>query len=211
MVAGQFVPKQQLFGQIRTIVSTRDTGFLTILTDTKRSVLLRFSAGRLTHSHCRSKDVAEAIQVLTECDSVKFTYASAQVENRPEIMAAETFLQLIDPGGDGGMGGSPAVAPMPPPVAAQPATEFYEDLLPQVAESMRSNEVNQGGGALSAELKHSLVQLALEYVGPMASMIVDDAFESAQTASQAIDQITSMIPDAVQSAAFREAARSRFL
>jgi hypothetical protein len=196
MVAGQFVPKELLFRQIRQIVGQRETGFLTILTDTKRSVLLRFSAGKLTHSHCRTKDVADAISVLTECALVKFTYAAAQVENRPEIMPTDTFLQLIDPGGDAGI--NPQATSYDAPSTSPAVDTQYT---PPVAPTPRPEE---------SAIRQPLAELALDYIGPIADMIVDEALETTENLTSAIDYIAGMLPDEDQANAFREDARSRF-
>ena len=174
-MASQFVTKSDLLAQLREIVDTRETGFLTILTDTNRSVLLRFSEGRLTRLHCRSKEAGEAIQVLAESGMVKFTYASAPEDTEPEIMPAESFLQLIDPGGDAG--------------------------------------ASLGGGAAAAgndPIKAQMLEIATEYIGVVADMIVDEAFDENRDVAAAIDYIAQTIPDANQSRAFRQAAQEHF-
>ncbi|HMB72604.1 MAG TPA: hypothetical protein VKQ06_03460, partial [Gammaproteobacteria bacterium] len=66
MAQSQFVPKAQLFSQLNEIISTRGTGLLTILTESNRSIFLRFSRGKLTRLYCRSGEAGEAIQMLAE-------------------------------------------------------------------------------------------------------------------------------------------------
>ena len=182
MADGNFVPKSELIAQIRLIVTGRETGYLTILTDTRRSVLLRFSSGKLTHSLCRTKDVGDAIQVLNECNLVRFTYAAGAVEDRPELMPADSFLQLLDPGG-----ASAPAAPMTAPRAA-PAP---------------------AATSATGQLRMALIEVAIEYVGPVAEMIVDEALENTGSVSEAVDYIADMIPDSGPANAFRDAARSR--
>ncbi len=178
-MASQFVTKADLLAQLREIIDTRETGFLTILTDTNRSVLLRFSEGRLTRLHCRSKEAGEAIQVLAESGMVKFTYASAPEDTEPEIMPADSFLQLIDPGGDAGasLGGGAA------------ATD---------------------GAAGNDPIRSQMLEIATEYVGVVADMIVDEAFDDNRDVAAAIEYIAQTIPDANQSRAFRQAAQEHF-
>ncbi len=183
MADGNFVPKTELIARIRQIVTARDTGYLTILTDTRRSVLLRFSSGKLTHSLCRTKDVGDAIQVLNECNLVRFTYAVGAVEDRPELMPAESFLQLLDPGGIPG-----AAAPRAPPAAAPAPAAPRSRTAPQ---------------------RVALVEVALEFVGPVAEMLVDEALENTASISEAVNYIADLIPDPAPANAFRDAARSR--
>ena len=105
MAQSHFVPKVQLFNQLNEIIATRDTGLLTILTESNRSIFLRFSRGKLTRLYCRSGEAGEAIQMLAEGSMVKFTYANAPEDDQPEFMPTDSFMQLIDPGGDGGAPG----------------------------------------------------------------------------------------------------------
>ncbi len=174
MAQSQFVPKAKLFAQLAEIIKNEETGFLTILTDSNRSVLLRFSQGKLTRLHCRSKEAGEAIQVLAESVLVKYSYASAPEDTEPELMPADSFLQLIDPGGDAG-----AV-------------------------------VSTGTSALGDPVKAQMLEIATEYIGVVAEMIVDEAFETTSDIGKAIDYIGNAIPDANQSKAFRKAALEHF-
>ncbi len=180
MAQSQFVPKVKLFEQLSEIIEQQETGFLTILTDSNRSVLLRFSQGKLTRLHCRSKEAGEAIQVLAESVLVKYTYASAPEDDEPELMPAASFLQLIDPGG------STAAAGHPVPLVS-------------------------GAGKYNGDpIKAQMLEIAIDYVGVVAEMIVDEAFEESNDVGKAIDYIGNTIPDANQSKAFRRAALEHF-
>lgn len=180
MAQSQFVPKAQLFRQLNQIISTRDTGLLTILTDSNRSIFLRFSRGRLTRLYCRSGEAGEAIQMLAEGSMVKFTYASAPEDDEPEFMPTDSFMQLIDPGGDGG-------------VSAPPGSGF-----------------SAGRHAGDDPIKAQMLKIATDYVGVVAEMIVDEAFESGNDVTRAIEYIAGSIPDRKQARAFRQAASEHF-
>ena len=97
MAGGQWVPKSALIDQIRRTMIDGESGAFTILTDQKRSIMFRFSEGKLIHSHCRSRDVNEAITALNECNELKFRHSSIQPKDQPEIIAAEAFLQAVAP------------------------------------------------------------------------------------------------------------------
>ncbi|MGD2171042.1 MAG: hypothetical protein PVI79_08390 [Gammaproteobacteria bacterium] len=180
MAQSQFVPKAQLFNQLKQIISTRDTGLLTILTESNRSIFLRFSRGKLTRLYCRSGEAGEAIQMLAEGSLVKFTYANAPEDEEPEFMPTDSFMQLIDPGGDGGI--------------STPSSS----ITPAVG--------RRGGDPIRAQM----LEIAIEYVGVVAEMIVDEAFENGNDVARAIDYIAGAIPDRDQASAFREAAREHF-
>ena len=215
MAIGQFVSKAELFSRIKQIVSGQENGFLTILTDTKRSVLLRFSAGKLTQSHCRTKDVNDSIQVLFECSLVKYSYAPAAAENRPEVMPTETFLQLVDPGGDvsgsamsAGGGGFEQAARASRPVSTE---QFQmDDLIPGVAQAISSSNRSSVHGGIDEFISNALTRIAAEYLGPVAGMLVEEALEQTSSVTQAIDHLAVSIPDQAQADAFRVEARSKF-
>jgi hypothetical protein len=180
MAQSQFVPKEKLFAQLDEIFSQQETGLLTILTDGGRSIFLRFSQGRLTRLHCRSGDADEAIQMLAESAMVKYSYAVAPEDSEAELMPADSFLRLIDPGGN---------AP-----SSSPAATIVS------------------GAKLSASdpIKRQMLEIATDYMGVVAEMIVDEAFEGNTDVGKAIDYIGNAIPDANQSAAFRRTALEHF-
>jgi hypothetical protein len=153
---------------------------LTILTESNRSIFLRFSEGKLTRLHCRSGEAGEAIQMLAESAMVKYTYASAPIDEELEFMPADSFLQLIDPGGDGSS--------------------------PEHGGSV----VSSGGMAMGDPIKAQMLEIATDYVGVVAEMIVDEAFDGNSDVGKAIDYIGNAIPDANQSKAFRKAALEHF-
>lgn len=176
----QFVPKAKLFEQLTQIIDRQETGLLTILTESNRSIFLRFSQGKLTRLHCRSGEAGEAIQMLAESAMVKYTYATAPEDSEPEFMPADSFLQLIDPGGGGG------------------------------TSSEGNPVVSSGDMAIGDPVKAQMLDIATEYVGVVAEMIVDEAFENNSDVGKAIDYIGNAIPDANQSRAFRKAALEHF-
>ena len=180
MAQPQFVDKAQLFAQLVDIVDNQETGFLTILTDTNRSVLLRFSQGKLTRLHCRSKEAGDAIQVLAESAMVKYTYVAAPEDNEPELMPTSSFLQLIDPGNS----------------AADAAKA-----------TVRVSGTKQ---AADDPVKAQMLEIATEYVGIVAEMIVDEAFEENSEIGGVIDHLCEAIPDRNQASAFRKAALEHF-
>lgn len=180
MAQSQFVPKAKLFDQLNDIISHRETGLLTILTENNRSIFLRFSQGKLTRLHCRSGEAGEAIQMLAESSMVKYTYATAPEDSEPEFMPADSFLQLIDPGGDA------------------------------VSTDHSGPIVSSAGMSMGDPVKAQMLEIATEYVGVVAEMIVDEAFEDNNDVGKAIDYIGNAIPDANQSKAFRKAALEHF-
>lgn len=97
----QFVPKSELFDQFKVIFLQKESGMLSLLTDAKKSVLMRFSDGELTSARCRSWNLENTISALLEADKVKFSYAPGRGDDKPALIAANDFMLMIDPGGSG--------------------------------------------------------------------------------------------------------------
>lgn len=99
MVSNQFVDKSELFALLREIFAQGESGMLTLLTDAKKSVLMRFSKGELTSARCRSWDIENTIEALRETENVKYSYIPSSVEDKPQLLAAKDFMMMVDPDG----------------------------------------------------------------------------------------------------------------
>lgn len=97
MSASQFVPKSVLFEELRTIVLEKNSAMLTLITETKKSVLMRFSEGRLTSARCRSWEVENTIEALAETETVKYSLMSSSAQDKPTLMEADAFWGMINP------------------------------------------------------------------------------------------------------------------
>ena len=187
MADTQFISKNQLISLIRKVVGAQKTGLISILTDTQHAVLLKFAEGKLIHSYSRGRDIGDVIQVLNECNFIKFNFAPIPMENAPELMPVVTFIQLLEAGNSYDV--EPDSSPTIPNAVAVAQIEGF-------AENNKAVEL----------LRRLLVNIASEYVGPIADMMVDEAFENSSDAAQVIEYIAEMIPDAKQSAEFRAEA-----
>ena len=101
MVSNQFVDKSELFELLRVIFTQGESGMLTLLTDAKKSVLMRFSKGELTSARCRSWDIENTVEAIRETKSVKYSYIHSSAEDKPQLLAAEDFMMMVDPDGLG--------------------------------------------------------------------------------------------------------------
>jgi len=101
MATSDFVPKSELFDRLRTIFNNKESGMLTLLTDSKQSILMRFSDGELTSARCRSWELENTITALLETEMLKFSYMSSSGEDKPPMVVPNDFMMMIDPGGPG--------------------------------------------------------------------------------------------------------------
>lgn len=179
MAGSQFVEKSQFIAFIQDVIHNRKTGLVSILTESKRSVLLKFSQGILIHSYSRTRDIGDVIQVINESERIKFDIAPIPVEKGTEILPGKILLQLLQTG-------------------SSPETGTGK---PQEESSSANSELGSARGLLE--------NLAAEYVGMVAEVIVEEALDVSGSLEEAIDNIASSIPDPEQSASFRSDARKQ--
>lgn len=184
-MATQFEPKEQFVKLLRKIAADGESGVLSVVTDAQRSVVLRFLDGRLTHAMARAKDVREAAQVLAQAKGFRFNFAAGRGESRQELIPAEDFIRLIE-GGATGASGVPAT-----PTVAAPAPD-------------KSNPRQPYGGVSQDQLRQVLTELAVEHIGPMAAIVVDQAMEERRNLEAIIDDVAAQIPGGGGASAFRE-------
>ena len=98
MTASQFQAKSELLERIQRVFDREETGMLTVLTDSNRSVMMRFTRGDLTSARCRSWDVENTIEALLEAKTVKYTFTGGLPENKAPIMPSADFMAAISMG-----------------------------------------------------------------------------------------------------------------
>jgi hypothetical protein len=183
MANTQFISKKKLIAALRKIGEAKVTGLISILTGSQRAVLLKFSRGKLIHAFSRSRDISVVIQVLLATEHVKFSFTQVPVEDQPELMPLDTLIEILESGGSLDLELDPTSLPG------------------AVAESNSTNITLE-------PLKQLLVDIASEYIGLVADIVVEEALENSSDTFEAIDAIAAMIPEADRSAAFRDAVEN---
>lgn len=179
MADSQFVAKSQFIAFVEGVIQNKETGLLSVLTESKRSVLLKFSQGVLIHAYSRSRDIGDVIQVINESERIKFGLVPIPPEDGVEVMPGHILLQLLQTGSSSEAPGTvPAASATPRDSGVQAVRELLESV-------------------------------AAEYVGIIAEVIVEEALESSSSLQEAIDNIARSIPDPEQSGAFRAEARKQ--
>lgn len=179
MVESHYEEKSSFIAFIEDIIGNRETGLVSIATDTGRSILLKFSLGVLIHSYSRNIDIRDFLKVLNECDRIKFDLTPIPVERGTEILSGAQLLKLLQP---------------------------EDSLEKQVFTSLAVAR------SLKPELQPTrelLENIASEYVGVAAEIIVEESMDDSGSVDEAIDRIASVIPNPEQSATFRSSARKK--
>ena len=183
MANTQFISKKKLIAALRKIGEAKVTGLISILTGSQRAVLLKFSRGKLIHAFSRSRDISVVIQVLLATEHVKFSFTQVPVEDQPELMPLDMLIEILESGGSPDMELDPSS--LPGEVVASGATNITLE-----------------------PLKELLVDIASEYIGLVADIVVEEALENSNDTFEAIDAIAAMIPEENRAADFRYAVEN---
>ena len=160
------------------------SGSVTVLTDNNRAILLRFAAGKLIHVNARGNSAENAIEILRSSRNFRAKFAPLSEEVAPELMAINTFVEMLTAGGK--------------------LSEKSDSSSLSTSEPARV--INSQ--AIDIEnIRTVLTDLSTEYIGPMAPMVVDQAIDEADTADGIIETIAVLIPDSEDAANFRALAR----
>lgn len=179
MAGSQFEEKDQFIAFIEDVFRNRKTGLVSILTESERSIVLKFSQGVLIHSYSRIRDIVEVIKLISQSSRIKFDLTPIPAETGTEIMPGTLLLELLQTG-DG--------------------LESETDLA-QPRKSSANSGLQPARGLLE--------DVAAEYMGMVAEVIVEEALDVSGSLEEAIDKIASSIPNPEQSASFRSTARKQ--
>ena len=200
MAKTQNVSKGQLVKLMREIVGAQETGLISILTNTRHAVLMKFFAGKLIHIHSRTRDIGDVIQVLNESDWVKFKFTRMPMDDLPEFMPMTTFLDLIEVEDDDDT-----------TVTAALESNEAVDVTPATAPAPAPGTKSDQSISETRAIRELLIKIASEYVGPVAEMVVEEAFENNSDTEKVIEFIADSIPDPAHAAEFRAAAHKATL
>jgi hypothetical protein len=185
----QAVSKGAFSRNLRRAAANRETGLFTIVTDSERSVLLRISDGRITSSRCRGREIDKAIAVLEGSKTLRFSFAPAAAESHPELIGIAEFLLRI---------------------GASVDSRSENARRPQRRRGRASSSsapMRPGEGDTS--VRGTLEELAVDAIGPVAQVVVDEALANNATVQEAIREIAWAIPDTEVATRFLEVARER--
>ncbi len=166
---------------VRRLADNKLSGAVTIRTESRRTVVLRFSEGRLVRVNARGNSVTVALEVLLESHKYNFTYSPINVDSEPELIPVSEFIERL--GRD------------------------IEDTTDISLSSVISKKSSFSISDLNRDILHAaLVRLVVSDIGPMASMIADQAIDEGNTIDEVIQLIADHIPDPDASDKFIELA-----
>ena len=189
-MSGNAISRAELARLVLQVAEDKLSGAVIVQTDDRRSIVLRFSAGKLVRVNVGGNSVEDALETLRQSDQYKFSFARMRVDEGAELIPVPEFVERLGVGEDEAVG----------------ATESSALL---EAGSAQADDLGGAGQLVASDhefLRTMLTQLAAGEIGPMASMIVDQAIGNGGSIEEIIAAVAGQMPDNDAAARFTELA-----
>lgn len=183
----EFRPLIEVLRELKALALKKASGFLFVVTEENHSCIIRINAGQIEEVVFRMLRNDEAVQRLTMVGAAK---ARSQVDpgagmGKPSLLSEDSRQWLMG-GFEQDLGGAPA--PVRAPVAAAPVPA------PAAASAAptASAPASVGSGAAPDEaVRQALEKVALNYLGPIAGMLCDEAWDASSDIEQVLSQLAA--------------------
>ena len=176
-----FLEKTELVKAIKQIADEERTGLLAVVTDGKRSLLLRFCDGILIQANARKSDVGDVLFLLNDCQKVKFSFADLEMEPQPSVMPVQQFIDLI--------------------ISDTSVADSSDSSLPILPDAA----VSSSSASVSGLTRNRLTMMLADYIGPAAGLIVEEAFATHKgDMMKILGEIQENIEDREQAEKFKQ-------
>ncbi|WP_115553877.1 hypothetical protein [Xanthomonas arboricola] len=202
-MSNEFRPLIDVLRELRALALKKASGFLFVVTEENHSCIVRLNAGQIEEVVFRMLRNDEAVQRLTMVGAAK---ARFQVDpgagmGKPSLLSEDSRQWLMG-GFEQDLGGAPAPAraPVAPaPVAASPVA---------AAAPAPAPSGNASAGAPDDRVRDALEKVALNYLGPIAGMLCDEAWEASSDIEQVLSQLGANLATPQEAQKFMADART---
>ncbi|KQR07451.1 MULTISPECIES: hypothetical protein [Xanthomonas] len=202
-MSNEFRPLIDVLRELRALALKKASGFLFVVTEENHSCIVRLNAGQIEEVVFRMLRNDEAVQRLTMVGAAK---ARFQVDpgagmGKPSLLSEDSRQWLMG-GFEQDLGGAPAPvrAPVAPaPVAASPVA---------AAAPAPAPSGNASTGAPDDRVRDALEKVALNYLGPIAGMLCDEAWEASSDIEQVLSQLGANLATPQEAQKFMADART---
>ncbi|WDL52069.1 hypothetical protein [Xanthomonas campestris] len=199
----EFRPLIEVLRELKALALKKASGFLFVVTEENHSCIIRINAGQIEEVVFRMLRNDEAVQRLTMVGAAK---ARFQVDpgagmGKPSLLSEDSRQWLMG-GFEQDLGGTPA--PVRAPVAAAPVPA------PAAASAAptASEPASAGSGAAPDEaVRQALEKVALNYLGPIAGMLCDEAWDASSDIEQVLSQLAANLATPQEAQKFMTDAR----
>ncbi|MEA0760243.1 hypothetical protein JH271_11310 [Xanthomonas campestris pv. campestris] len=193
----EFRPLIEVLRELKALALKKASGFLFVVTEENHSCIIRINAGQIEEVVFRMLRNDEAVQRLTMVGAAK---ARFQVDpgagmGKPSLLSEDSRQWLMG-GFEQDLGGAPA--PVRAPVAAAP--------VPAPAAVTAPAPVGNGAAPDDA-VRQALERVALNYLGPIAGMLCDEAWDASSDIEQVLSQLAANLATPQEAQKFMTDAR----
>ncbi|MCC4603594.1 hypothetical protein [Xanthomonas campestris] len=200
-MSNEFRPLIEVLRELRALALKKASGFLFVVTEENHSCIVRLNAGQIEEVVFRMLRNDEAVQRLTMVNAAKARFQADPGAGlgKPSLLSEDSRQWLMG-GFEQDLGDAPApvrtpVAPAPVPVptpAASPAP------VPPA---------NGGADAPDDRVRDALEKVALNYLGPIAGMLCDEAWAASSDIEQVLSQLGANLATPQETQKFMADAR----
>ncbi|CAD0334094.1 hypothetical protein ABQZ69_06270 [Xanthomonas sp. WHRI 8391] len=198
----EFRPLIEILRELKALALKKASGFLFIVTEENHSCIVRLNAGQIEEVVFRMLRNDEAVQRLTMVNAAKARFQTdpGAGMGKPSLLSDDSRQWLMG-GFEQDLGGAPAAprAPVAPAVVTTAAT-------PVAAPSAASASVGVGS-APDERVRDALEKVALNYLGPIAGMLCDEAWEASSDIEQVLNQLGANLSTPQETQKFMADAR----
>ncbi|MCL1559852.1 hypothetical protein [Xanthomonas nasturtii] len=199
----EFRPLIEILRELKALALKKASGFLFIVTEENHSCIVRINAGQIEEVVFRMLRNDEAVQRLTMVNAAKARFQADPGAGlgKPSLLSDDSRQWLMG-GFEQDLGGAPA------PVRAPVATTPLPTPAAASAAPTASAPVSTGNGAAPDEaVRQTLEKVALNYLGPIAGMLCDEAWGASSDIEQVLSQLGANLATPQEAQKFMADAR----
>ncbi|MEA5125597.1 hypothetical protein [Xanthomonas floridensis] len=202
-MSNEFRPLIEVLRELRALALKKASGFLFVVTEENHSCIVRINAGQIEEVVFRMLRNDEAVQRLTMVGAAKARFQADPGAGlgKPSLLSDDSRQWLMG-GFEQDLGGAPApvrAAVAPAPVAASPVA---------AAAPAPAPSGNASVGAPDDRVRDALEKVALNYLGPIAGMLCDEAWEASSDVEQVLSQLGANLATPQEAQKFMADART---
>ncbi|MFT7673521.1 MAG: hypothetical protein ACI845_001934 [Gammaproteobacteria bacterium] len=180
MADNNSVDSTGLLDDIRQKVNQQQTGLYSIATDQNFSVLIGLTRGKVTRLHCRRLPPQGVIDVLKNSLTYRMRFMPASEDTDSVIMSGPKFIEDLE--------------------STSPTVETDDQ--PDHTVLMFDGET------APSTLRPRLIEIASEYIGMAAEILVEDAYQNHRDSASIVRFVRDGMLDAISSEKFDEDVRN---
>ncbi|WCE03433.1 hypothetical protein [Pseudoxanthomonas sp. JBR18] len=187
-MANDFIPLIQVLRELRSLTAKKASGFFFVVTEENHSCIIRLHGGQIDEVVFRMLRGDEAVQRLSMVNAARGRFqVDPASKSSGKAALSEDSLQWLLGGFEQALSRTQA-APVAAAVAAPAGMP--------------------AGGAPSEAQRKLIENIALQYFGPIAGMLCDEAFETPAPLASQLEQLASNLSSPDETKGFLQEVRA---